>query len=101
MYIIETTFGPVHIDTDELVRLKEEQGSKLIFFRQGAVNPEKIVRVVADTERKSNFLKMVNETEEEFEDRVNADISEDIFSTLRKNETPTLAAGMKNLRLKP
>lgn len=96
MYIIETFRGPVKIDADELVKLRDDIGSQLIFFRQGAVNPKQIVRVVEDTERRESMPKMVTESEAEREQRIQEDRSDDIFSSIRHSQ-PQLANGDKTL----
>lgn len=100
MYIIETFRGIVKIDADELIKLRDEQGKQLIFFRQGAVNPNQIVRVVEDLDRKKDIPKMVNESEEEYAERLASSISEDIFAPMRVGEVDALPNRAGHLRLK-
>lgn len=61
---------------------------QLIFFRQGAVNPKQIVRVIEDSERKKDVLKLAGETPIEYEQRILEDISHDIFSDIRQDTLP-------------
>lgn len=96
MYIIETFRGTIRIDADELVKLRDEQDKKLIFFRQGAVNPNQIVRVIADTERKEEIPKLSHESEADHQARIEAERSEDIFETIRSIQ-PQLQNGTKRL----
>jgi hypothetical protein len=90
MYIIETYRGQIHIDADELLMLKENQDKPLIFFRQGAVNPKQIVRVIEDTERKTDVLKLAGESKEEHQQRLLAQRSDDIFADIRDQHQPRL-----------
>lgn len=92
MYIIETFKGPVKIDADEIQKLKDNGKAPLIFFRQGAVNPKHIVRIIEDTERKADVLKMAGESEDERQQRILEERSEDIFAGVRGLEVPALNA---------
>lgn len=99
MYIIRTFKENVHIDFDELAYLKKEmaEGSKLIFFRQGAVNPSHIVAIVEDVERKSEIVKMSGDTDDSIEQRIREERSEDIFERFRNH--PALESDINNLQL--
>lgn len=84
MFIIKTFKCDVKIDSDELQKLIDNSDSKLIFFRQGAVNPAHIVAVVEDADRRAEILKLAGESEHARKMRMDSDRSEDIFETVRQ-----------------
>lgn len=84
MFIIHTQKGDIKADSDEIAKVLSSPRGSLVMLRNGVVNTTYIINIVEDVERKAAVLKLVGETDEDVQRRIDAERSVDIFESVRE-----------------